>query len=335
MDTNPTVVFPEPKKAVIEDRPLPSPAAGELLIKTSRTLISTGTELTSYSGDFPEKSRWAGYIRYPFLPGYDNVGKVVEAASDVDRKWVGKRVANYGQHARYVTAPVDSVVEIPADVPDEQAAFFTIAQFTMNGVRRGGVTWGQSVVIYGMGLLGQLTARFVRIAGAHHIFAVDVAVQRLSLVADGVTTINAAKQSAADVVRRQTHGRMADVVFEVTGNADLIPSEFEPLRQEGKFVVLSSPRKATSFDFHDLCNAPSFQIIGAHTMSHPAHETPATPWTTKRHVELFLDYLAQGEMDIGNLISHRQTHTEAPQLYEMLLKDRSGAMGVVLTWDQP
>ena len=71
MKGNPTVVFPEPRMVVVEDRPVPKPGKGEMLVKTSRTLVSTGTELTILSGEFPPKSRWAQYGRFPFTPGYD------------------------------------------------------------------------------------------------------------------------------------------------------------------------------------------------------------------------------------------------------------------------
>ena len=76
MDDNPTVVFTGPNQVVLETREKPSPEAGELLIRTKRSLISTGTELTMLSGDYPPGSRWEVCGKYPVLPGYDNVGEV-------------------------------------------------------------------------------------------------------------------------------------------------------------------------------------------------------------------------------------------------------------------
>ena len=139
-------------------------------------------------------------------------------------------------------------------------------------------------------------------------------------------------RTCKSVVEKLTRGRMADVVFEVTGVADLIPKQFETLHKQGRYVVLSSPRGKTTFDFHDLCNAPSYTIIGAHNMSHPPHATLDYPWTMHRHAELFFDLVADGALAIDPLISHREHYTEAPQLYDMLLRDRSAAMGVVLDW---
>ena len=323
-----------PKVVEIEDRPQPAPAAGQLLIKTSRTLISIGTELTILSGEYPEGSYWASYGKLPFDPGYDNIGTVVEVGPGVAADWIGKKVGTYGGHARFTLSDPQTVRPIDRDIPDEQAAFFTIAEIVMNGVRRAKVTWGETVVVYGLGLLGQLTVQFCRLAGARPIFAVDVADSRLDrLPTDGaVVPINAGREDVKSVVEKLTKGRMAEVVFEVTGAPDLIPKQFETLHRQGRFVVLSSPRGKTAFDFHDLCNAPSYTIIGAHNMSHPPLATPDYPWTMHRHAELFFDLVAEGALSVDLLISHRERYTEAPRLYNMLLRDRSTAMGIVLDW---
>ena len=331
---NPTVVFTKPREVVIEDRPKPSPEAGELLIKTGCTLISTGTETTILSGEFPPDSAWSHYGTFPFTPGYDNVGEVIDVGPGVSRDWIGRRVATHGNHALYVTVSAQSSLPIHRDIREEHATFLSIAQIVMNGVRRGGVQWGEAVIVYGLGLLGQLTVRFCRLCGARPVVAVDVADSRLERLPSDVAIIpvNPKREDVVSVVEKATKQRMADVVFEVTGNPELIPEEFKALRRQGRFVVLSSPRGETRFDFHDLCNSPSFTIVGAHGSSHPQHETLVNPWTRLRHGELFFDLVADGELAIEPLISHREPYTEACRLYQMLLKDRSQAMGIVLEW---
>lgn len=335
MKDNPTVVFVEPKHVVIENRPMPAPGDEDMLVKTQRTLISTGTELTILSGEFPPVSRWADYGKFPFVAGYDNIGVVIDTGKNVDKKWIGCKVASYAPHCAYTILRPDQVIPVYGDIPDEEAAFFTIAEVVMNGVRRGEVCWGESVAVYGLGLLGQLTARFCHLAGARPVIGIDVSDNRLGILpkAPGMKGVNPKKENTIESVRGMTSGRMADVVFEVTGDPDLIPEEFRVLKRQGKIVILSSPRGVTkNFDFHDLCNSPSYTIIGAHNGSHPRYETPYNQWTQKRHGELFFNLLADGELDIRNLISHRAPYTEAVKLYDMLVKDRTQAMGVVLEW---
>jgi len=116
------------------------------------------------------------------------------------------------------------------------------------------------------------------------------------------------------------------------GDPGLIPGEFKCLRRQGRFVVISSPRGPTPFDFHDLCNRPSYTIIGAHLASQPRCETPDNPWTSERESELFFRMIETGELDPGQLVTHRVSYRQAPETYEALLRDRSKAMGVLTSW---
>ena len=79
MDTrhNEAIVFPAPSRAIVSACDAPDPGAGEVLIRTRTTLVSTGTELTTYLADYPPDSRWAQMFPFPVHPGYDNVGEVV------------------------------------------------------------------------------------------------------------------------------------------------------------------------------------------------------------------------------------------------------------------
>jgi len=334
---NPSIVFTEPRTVAIEDADRPSPEAGQLLVHTSRSLISTGTELTLLSGDFAPDSAWAEYASYPFHPGYCNIGQVVAVGPGVEEHWIGTRVGTIAPHTTYAAVAVERACRVQRDeVPDDQAAFFFLACISMNGVRRSGVGWGDSVVVYGAGILGQLAARFCRLCGARPVVVADISDARLDLLPEdpAVVSVNPSRDDVVAAVEGATRGRMADVVFEVTGNQDLIADEFKPLRRQGRFVVLSSPRGPTSFDFHDLCNAPSYSIIGVHVGSHPKHGELDLPWTIGRNAELFFDLVADGELAVAPLITHRAPYTDAPRLYAMLLEDRSQAMGVILEWPE-
>jgi len=334
MSTNPAVVFVQPGQVIIEEREIPCPKPGELLIKTEYTLISTGTELTILSGEFPPHSAWAGYGKFPFVPGYSNVGEVVEVGAGVNGSWIGKKVASYGAHSAYVTSLMEGTHPIKQGIDEREASFFTIAEIVMNGLRRGRVQWGEAVAIYGLGLLGQLAVRLCWLAGARPVIGIEIEKSRLDRLPDkpGIMGINPQREDVVERAKELTHKRMVDIVFEVTGNPHIIPEEFRLLKRQGRFVVLSSPRGPTSFDFHDLCNSPSFSIIGAHNSSHPEYSTPDNPWTKARHVELFFDLLAGGEIRIGDLITHCVSYEKASDIYRMLLEDRSKFMGVVLKW---
>jgi 2-desacetyl-2-hydroxyethyl bacteriochlorophyllide A dehydrogenase len=334
---NPAVVFTAPGEVALRDVPVGEPGPGEVLLRTRRTLISTGTELTILSGKFPADSAWGRYGRFPFLAGYSAVGEVAAVGAGVHRVKVGDLVAASTPHARYAAASADSLVPASeaADLLDF-LPFCTLGQTAMNGVRRSGAGLGDVVVIFGLGIVGQLAMRLCYLAGARPVIGVDVAGLRLAAVPDcaGVTAIDASAGNVASRVAELTGGRMADIVFEVTGEPELIPGEFAMLKpRDGRFVLLSSPRGPTSIDFHDLCNSPSHTIIGAHTTSHPAVETAGSQWTLARNGELFVRLLAGGELGLEPLVTHRLPAAEACSAYEMLVADRSQALGVVLDWD--
>ncbi|MFB6151982.1 MAG: zinc-binding alcohol dehydrogenase [Haloarculaceae archaeon] len=330
---NPTVVFPEPRTVTVQDRERPDPAAHEVLIETDASLVSTGTELTVLSGEFPGGSAWDEYADYPVIPGYSNVGTVREAGADADVE-TGTRVATWSPHAAYVTAAADECVRVPDGVSDEQASLFAVAQIVMNGVRKSGLDWGESAVVYGLGILGQLTVRFARIAGAETVLGIDLAKERVAYLPDepGIVGVDPTASDPVAAVSDVTGGRLADVVFEVTGNPDAIPDEFAVLRDQGRLVLLSSPHGETTLDFHDSVNAPSTRIIGAHQLSHPDAATAADPWTKARHAALYFAYLRQGRLRVEDLFSHVCPAGDAPGAYESLLADRTDAMGVRLEW---
>jgi 2-desacetyl-2-hydroxyethyl bacteriochlorophyllide A dehydrogenase len=334
MEQNEAIVFPERGIVRIEPCAMPEPASGEVLISTRATLVSTGTELTVLMAAYPPDSTWARMFPCPVWPGYDNVGEVVALGAGVAPEWLGRRVATLKQHARYVVAPVEACRRVHDDVSDEQASFFTIAEIVMNGVRRSRLTWGETAVVYGAGLLGQLTARVCLHAGASTVVAVDLAASRLALLPDDprLHPVDPTTTDVAAVVREVTRGRMAEVVFEVTAEPALVVQQIGVLRDQGRLVVLSSPRGPVTLDLHDHCVAPSISIIGAHNMSHPKVATLADPWVPERHCELYFDLVRHGILEVDRLVTDRRSYRDAPALYEQLQRDRSDVMGAVLRW---
>jgi hypothetical protein len=77
MTLNPTVVFSKPLHVEIEQRPVPELKPGQLLVRTSCTLISTGTELTELAADFEPGTAWGEIVSFPFVPGYNNISRRV------------------------------------------------------------------------------------------------------------------------------------------------------------------------------------------------------------------------------------------------------------------
>src|SRR5581483_1066186 len=174
------IIFPEPRKAALEPQEWGSPGPGQVLLKSERTRISSGTELTMLSGDFPrENSAWANYVRYPMPPGYSSVAIVQEVGEGVDPARIGERITCTARHASYALYPAEHLRPIPSGVDSEAASFSTLAEIVMGGVRLSRVMFGESVAIIGAGLLGQLATQFCRRAGAWPLIVIDPAEGRL------------------------------------------------------------------------------------------------------------------------------------------------------------
>ena len=303
--------------------------------KTIAYSIGRSTDLTVLSGGFPKGSVWDHITSYPQGAGYSNWGVVEEVGEDVENLKIGDRVVSDAPHAEYSLVRKDGAFKVPEGISDEEATFWNLSATVLNGVRLADIRLGESVVVVGVGILGQIASQYSRLCGGFPVITIDLSERRLELAKRLGAT--AALQSRKDDVEKEisslTKGRGADVVFEVTGNSKIIPWELGLVKRQGRLILLSSPRGPSTLDFHDYVNWPSRIIIGTHVSSHPAYETPYNPWTRKRNTELFFDLLAAGLVNVKDLITDRYPWTEAPKVYKRLLDpvgERLQAMGVLL-----
>lgn len=336
MQTGYRTIIPCPREVAIEPQQFADPEPGQVLIKSERTLISTGTELTGLTGDFQPGTAWDRWIRYPFATGYCNVGHIAQVGEGVENLKVGDRVGSALPHATHGLVSAEDVWTIPLDVDTDAAAFSILVEIVMGGVRLSRLMFGESVVIIGAGLLGQLATLLCRIGGAWPIIVIDPARKRLDFATEmGAThTLPLLAEEARAEVDQITKDRKADIVFEVTGNPVAVPAAMKLARGRGRVVLLGSSRGPSTIDFHEELHGAGLEVIGAHNRVHPSVETPYNPWTTRRHIELFYTWQGAGVLDVRRLITHRYSGQQAPEAFRMLLEDRTQALGVLLDWSQ-
>jgi len=330
-----TVIFTAPRSAEIVERDIGEVGPGDLAIETVVTLISTGTEMTGYTGDFPDTSRWAEYVRYPFQPGYSSIGRVTETGKGVEGFSVGDMVFSWARHATRAIVGADRATKVPEDISPGQAAFGTLGQIAINGVRLGEMALGDSVVIAGVGPVGMLALQAARLSGACPLIALDVSQQRLDLALDhgADALINGGEEDPVAVISGLTGGRMADMVYDVTGNPAFTPTGLRLLKKRGKYVVLGSPRGPVEIDLHNEVHSLGLRIIGAHNLMHSPVETHFNQWTLERDIELFFELVRSGRMVVDDLVSHRFRWDRAPEAYRLLDSKREATMGVLLEWE--
>jgi NADPH:quinone reductase-like Zn-dependent oxidoreductase len=161
------VVLPgvvEPRGLQLRQRPLPPPVAGQVLVRVEAAGVS-------FAEQGMRRNRYPGQPKFPFVPGYDLVGVVTAAGPDVDRAWIGKRVAaltKTGGWASHALIPAATLVEVPSGV--DPAAAETVV---VNGItawqmlhRSARVQAGQTILVHGAnGGVGTTLVQLARHAG--------------------------------------------------------------------------------------------------------------------------------------------------------------------------
>ena len=217
--TNKQIIFTKKDTAELLETEVRLPRAGEVLIETSFSMLSCGTEKANITGDpnvFPDGPSSVCFPRYL---GYSSSGIVVAVGDWVKSLQVGDRVAVMGScHAKYNTRPESEVVKIDDSISLQEAAMGYVTTFPMAAVRKTHLEIGESAIVMGLGLLGQLAVRYLRIAGAVPIVAVDPVEERRqeALDAGADYAFDPFEPDFAKKVKEVTGGG-ANVGIEVTG----------------------------------------------------------------------------------------------------------------------
>src|SRR5579872_6590458 len=314
------IYFTGADEVTVRRDPVPELGPNDVLVQARKTLISTGTEGICLGRLFEPGTGWDNWVKYPFSPGYSMMGEVVAVGTEV-KGWLGReRVAVRAPHRQYTVMSANRLYRVPDSVSDEDAPWFGLANIVQNGVRRAEHALGEAVVVIGLGLLGQLTVQYLRLLGAREVIAVDTAEKRLTMArAHGATvTLAMGVEEAREEVLRLTDGAGADVVYDVTGNWAVFPHALRLLRTFGRLIILGdtgTPSKQVLT--HDVI-CKGLRIIGAHDGNPPAVSTPHAFWGHPQMARLFFTYLARGDMQVADLVTHRYDPADAPEAYRML-----------------
>lgn len=340
----------------LTDVPCPRIGPRHLLIRTTRTLVSAGTErmlldfgragLIDKARQQPErvakvldKVRTEGLVStlkavqrsldQPIALGYCNVGVVMEVGGDVNGFAVGDRVACSGRHAEVVSVPVNLCARIPDRVSDDEAAFTVVGAIALQGIRLTQPTMGEAIVVLGLGLIGQLTVQLLRANGCR-VLGVDLDPARLELARSaGADTVNAAAAEdpivAAD---RFSRGRGVDAVIVTAATRSSEPMHQAALmcRTRGRIVLVGVAGLNLSRD--DLFRKElSLQVSCSYgpgrydaNYEEKGEDYPIgyVRWTEQRNFEAVLDTMADQRLHVSALISHRFPLDHAEAAYEVV-----------------
>ena len=335
------VVFVAPNQVEVQECAESDPGAGEILVEARTTLISAGTEKSCLTG----RANWASF---PHYPGYSHAGVVRAVGDGVDAPAVGTRLYSQLPHVRFGRLAVsaaqneetqtahfntlDTAAAIPDGVSDEEATFTTLGAVGLYGIRRAGIVPGESVVVLGLGVVGQLLVQLARLTGAYPVIGVDIISSRRAL-ADQLgadETIDPRATAWADSVQEEAGG--ADVVFETAGVATLVRECVQATKVRGRVVIVSTIYEPVQLDFFPGLDEKDVSLIGCHQPNNPTVANVTYPWSQKRDRELILNYLVTGRLQVEPLISHRFRSDDAAEAHRVLLDPEVDKMGILLEW---
>ncbi|HMF56017.1 MAG TPA: bi-domain-containing oxidoreductase [Pyrinomonadaceae bacterium] len=359
----------------VEDVPAPVAQRGRVVVRTHASVISAGTErmavdagkkgLLGRARENPElvmqviqRAKNEGVINTvnavlaklgSLSPlGYSASGVVLSVGEDVTEFRAGDRVAcagvGFASHAEVLSVPKNLCVRMPGEISFDEAAFGTLGAIALQGVRLAEPTLGESVVVIGLGLIGQITVQLLKANGCR-VFGIDLDEKKVELA----QTIGADGGALSDgdvkrTVAEWTCGRGADAVLITAATTSNQPVELagEISRMKGRVVAVGMvgmdvprdiyfKRELTlkiSMSYGPGRYDPEYEERG--------HDYPLAyvRWTEGRNIESFLDLVAQRRVNVERLITHRFSVEDGERAYRLITGElKEPYLGVVLQYD--
>ena len=342
-----SILFTEKNKAELVEEAKPEPKAGEVVVRLVRSCISSGTERANLTGVPDGATGIFGdendtHVTWPRRGGYSSSGVVESTGEGVTSVKPGDRVAmSWSWHKQYMSLPENQVYRIPGNVSFQDAAFAHISTFPSAAIRKCRLEFGESAIVMGLGVLGQLAVKLLRAAGAAPVIAADPVMgkreEALALGADfafdPLAPDFAAQVKAVTESDRRTHmGRKPDVgakvAIEVTGNGAALNSVLDAVAPFARVALLGCTRDSNfTINYYRKVHAQGVSLIGAHTMARPDAESSNGWWTTRDDAQAFLKLLSLGRVSLDGFVAEVHSPEECGEVYARLAA--GGAFPVV------
>ena len=346
---------------ILEDVPVPRVKAGSVLIKTTRTLVSLGTErmlvdfgkanLLQKAKQQPDKVKMVidkvktdglrptmeavfNKLGQPLPLGYCNVGKVIAIGKGVTEFSIGDRVASNGNHAEYVCVPKNLIAKIPDNVSDEAAAFTVVGAIGLQGIRLLKPTFGETIVVVGLGLIGLITAELL-IANGCNVIGFDFDPEKVRLAKEkGVIAINPSEGTdQVKFVEMFTNGIGADGVIITASNKsnEIISQSANMCRKRGRIVLIGvigldisrADFYLKEISFQVSCSYGAGRYDNEYEEKGNDYPIGYVRWTEKRNFEAILNAISKKTIDVSSLITDRVPLKDYQKIYGDMSNSKS------------
>ena len=315
------VVWTAPGLAELVPVEVPRAGAGEVTVEVLASVVSTGTERAQYLS-LPNTS-----VGFPHRPGYSAAGVVLSAGGDVSNVKPGDFVAVRNvPHMSVVTAPASFVCPVPAGVSEAAAAMVQLGVICGQGIRRAGIGKEAPFCVIGAGLIGVLSQRLAKAAGAG-----EATVVARSRAKEMIAKAGGARFLVADADAEEIAALAVPVVIEATGDPEALSLAVEAAGPGGRIVLLGSPRGVTRDVPVSAIRGKHLRVIGAHidTLGHESRRTGIDMY--EREARRFLDLVASGRLPVTDLVDVVVDPREADAFYRHLARSRA-IVGARFDW---
>jgi predicted dehydrogenase/threonine dehydrogenase-like Zn-dependent dehydrogenase len=360
------------------DVPAPACRPGGVLVRSLFSLISTGTEMMKVNeasmsmigmararpdqvkkvlDQVQQQGVVSTYKKVmnkldSYTPlGYSLCGVVTEVGKGAEEFRAGQLVACAGNeqalHAEYNFVPVNLCAAVPDGVAPEHAAFATVAAIAMHGVRRAEPQLGETAVVIGLGLIGQLVVRLLAAAGVAAVGIDPVDARRRLAEKAGAAFAGSPDDldTVASSLAAITHGRGADHVFLAAGGNTNSPVEaaVKLARDRARVVDIGKMRLDLPWNAYyekelDVRFSRSYgpgRYDTRYELDGIDYPAGYIRWTERRNLESFLELVARGTLEVASLIDGVFPFADAAQVYGDLRDGALKAVGVLLEYEQP
>jgi 2-desacetyl-2-hydroxyethyl bacteriochlorophyllide A dehydrogenase len=322
------VIFDKRASAIMVDRER-TPQKSELLLQARYSLLSIGTELV----DFLALRRGAAF---PAHPGYSLVGEVLQAGSAVQGYAPGDLVWCLGNHETHPVVPAEEgwCLKLSRDDDPLTAVFLALGKVALHGVRRLAIEPNEPVAVFGLGLVGQLSAALARLCGASPVIGVDILDDRCALAArcGATVTINPLKTDPVQAILAATRGRGASAIIEASGSPKVFPWLFKAAAYAGRIAIVGGVHQDVPTDFYTDFQKKELTVIGCRQVDFYA-PTPYDRWTFTTNLQSILDLMRDRRLDMRPYITRTVAFDDVLNVYHDLAAGKNqDYLGVVIDY---
>ncbi len=376
MEKNVKQVLIQNGQAVVEDVPPPQPESGTIVVRVLNSCISPGTEgsgmkesaeplwkralknpgkvkqalhMLATSGFSHTRSVVQGKLQSGYATGYSAAGRVMVVGAGIDDIKEGDIVACAGaqcaHHAEIIRVPRNLAVQVPDGLDASHASTVALGAIAMQGVRRAKPSLGENFVVIGLGVIGQLTAQFLKTNGCRVIGAdLDPERSRIAMELGMDIELKPDDGPGVENVMRLTGGLGADgvIITASTSSHEVLSTAFQMCRRKGRVVLvgvvgMTMNREdiyAKELDFFISTSYGPGRYDNNY--EEKGHDYPPSyvRWTENRNMWEYLRLLADGRINIEPLISATHVIDDAPTAYAAIADGEHRPMITLLSYPE-